>query len=351
MTPRCRTRVDREPRPGVRAAAAAPRPLERGRRRGRHDSSVEIEGEGADELPRDATHLDAARVRALRAARGLSLPLHQPHPARARPRLERRGDRARARRRCRGRRAARRRDRRATHARRAVRGPRRQPRGRRSTAASASPGSGTATSARAAHRGRHAGHADPCRPVAAHEHRRRRATDCRSRSSTTTPPKNAGAATLLGAAIVAGDAELLRDALPRPPARAVPARRRAASSRSSSRTRPAGTVGVTLSGSGPSVVVWADAGPGGGRRGRARAFPLRRHEGAAAARWPRKEPTRMSVYDRTHPAKRHSAALTDGVDRAPARAMLKGVGFTDDDLAKPLIGVATRCGSRRCRAT
>ena len=49
----------------------------------------------------------------------------------------------------------------------------------------------------------------------------------------------------------------------------------------------------------------------------------------------------MSVYDTTHPAKRHSAALTDGVDRAPARAMLKGVGFTDADLAKPLIGVAT----------
>ena len=49
----------------------------------------------------------------------------------------------------------------------------------------------------------------------------------------------------------------------------------------------------------------------------------------------------MSVYGKTHPAKRHSAALTDGVDRAPARAMLKGVGFTDADLAKPLIGVAT----------
>jgi dihydroxy-acid dehydratase len=49
----------------------------------------------------------------------------------------------------------------------------------------------------------------------------------------------------------------------------------------------------------------------------------------------------MSVYDKTHPAKRHSAALTDGVDRAPARAMLKGVGFTDDDLARPLIGVAS----------
>ncbi len=41
------------------------------------------------------------------------------------------------------------------------------------------------------------------------------------------------------------------------------------------------------------------------------------------------------------PAKRHSAALTDGPDRAGARAMLKAVGFTDEDLAKPLVGVAT----------
>jgi dihydroxy-acid dehydratase len=49
----------------------------------------------------------------------------------------------------------------------------------------------------------------------------------------------------------------------------------------------------------------------------------------------------MSPYGSTHPAKRNSAALTDGVDRAPARAMLKGAGFTDADLAKPLIGVAT----------
>src|SRR5438477_8017452 len=47
-------------------------------------------------------------------------------------------------------------------------------------------------------------------------------------------------------------------------------------------------------------------------------------------------------YDRpSDPAKRHSAALTDGPDRAPARAMLKAIGFTDDDLAKPIIGVAT----------
>jgi len=49
-----------------------------------------------------------------------------------------------------------------------------------------------------------------------------------------------------------------------------------------------------------------------------------------------------SPYDRpTDPAKRNSRALTDGPDRAPARAMLKAIGFTDDDLAKPLVGVAT----------
>jgi dihydroxy-acid dehydratase len=47
-------------------------------------------------------------------------------------------------------------------------------------------------------------------------------------------------------------------------------------------------------------------------------------------------------YDRpTDPAKRQSAALTDGPERAPARAMLKGIGFGDDDLARPLVGVAT----------
>jgi dihydroxy-acid dehydratase len=50
----------------------------------------------------------------------------------------------------------------------------------------------------------------------------------------------------------------------------------------------------------------------------------------------------MSVYaNPTDPAKRRSALLTDGVDRAPARAMLKAVGFTDEDLAKPLVGVGT----------
>jgi dihydroxy-acid dehydratase len=40
------------------------------------------------------------------------------------------------------------------------------------------------------------------------------------------------------------------------------------------------------------------------------------------------------------PAKRNSAAITDGPDRAPARAMLKGTGFTDEDLRRPIVGVA-----------
>ncbi len=53
-------------------------------------------------------------------------------------------------------------------------------------------------------------------------------------------------------------------------------------------------------------------------------------------------PDRPLPYDLpTDPAKRHSAALTEGPDRAPARAMLKAVGFTDEDLARPLIGVAS----------
>jgi dihydroxy-acid dehydratase len=53
-------------------------------------------------------------------------------------------------------------------------------------------------------------------------------------------------------------------------------------------------------------------------------------------------PDRALPYDQpSHPAKRHSARLTDGPDRAPARAMLKAIGFTDDDLAKPIVGVAT----------
>jgi dihydroxy-acid dehydratase len=53
-------------------------------------------------------------------------------------------------------------------------------------------------------------------------------------------------------------------------------------------------------------------------------------------------PDRPLPYDLpSDPAKRHSAALTDGPDRAAARGMLKAIGFDDKDLARPLIGVAT----------
>ena len=43
----------------------------------------------------------------------------------------------------------------------------------------------------------------------------------------------------------------------------------------------------------------------------------------------------------TNPLKKHSYEMTDGPSRAPARAMLKAIGYTDEDLAKPIIGVAT----------
>lgn len=42
----------------------------------------------------------------------------------------------------------------------------------------------------------------------------------------------------------------------------------------------------------------------------------------------------------TFDIKQHSRAITDGRDRAGARAMLKAIGFTDGDLARPIIGVA-----------
>lgn len=38
--------------------------------------------------------------------------------------------------------------------------------------------------------------------------------------------------------------------------------------------------------------------------------------------------------------KHHSHIITDGPDRAGARSMLKAIGFTDEDLAKPIVGIA-----------
>ncbi len=42
----------------------------------------------------------------------------------------------------------------------------------------------------------------------------------------------------------------------------------------------------------------------------------------------------------SNPLKHLSATITDGRDRAPARSMLKAIGFNDDDLAKPIVGIA-----------
>jgi dihydroxy-acid dehydratase len=39
--------------------------------------------------------------------------------------------------------------------------------------------------------------------------------------------------------------------------------------------------------------------------------------------------------------RRHSAVVVDGADRAPSRAMLRAVGFKDDDFNKPQVGVAS----------
>jgi dihydroxy-acid dehydratase len=50
----------------------------------------------------------------------------------------------------------------------------------------------------------------------------------------------------------------------------------------------------------------------------------------------------QSPYDiPSDPAKRRSRLLTDGADRAFARSYFKAIGFTDEDLRRPLVGVAT----------
>ena len=52
--------------------------------------------------------------------------------------------------------------------------------------------------------------------------------------------------------------------------------------------------------------------------------------------------TNMTTHITTNnqPLNRNSRVITQGAHRAPARAMLKAIGFTDEDLAKPIIGIA-----------
>src|SRR5207245_3393026 len=51
---------------------------------------------------------------------------------------------------------------------------------------------------------------------------------------------------------------------------------------------------------------------------------------------------RMAEPNGASPLKRHSARLTEGDDRAGARAMLRAIGFTRGGLRKPMIGVGHR---------
>lgn len=46
--------------------------------------------------------------------------------------------------------------------------------------------------------------------------------------------------------------------------------------------------------------------------------------------------------DKSHPGMRqYSSQVVDGVERAPSRAMLRAVGFTDEDFKKPQVGIAS----------
>ena len=38
--------------------------------------------------------------------------------------------------------------------------------------------------------------------------------------------------------------------------------------------------------------------------------------------------------------KHRSRTLYEGKERAPARSFLKAIGFSDDDLARPIVGIA-----------
>src|SRR2546426_5058773 len=84
-------------------------------------------------------------------------------------------------------------------------------------------------------------------------------------------------------------------------------------------------------------------GPGIGRahggRGRSRRPGLQHRRDRGRGR-PRPFPAQGDTLMAEDPRSR-SRAITDGPDRAPARAMLKGIGFTDADLSRPIVGVAT----------
>ncbi|MDQ7843264.1 MAG: dihydroxy-acid dehydratase [Armatimonadota bacterium] len=62
----------------------------------------------------------------------------------------------------------------------------------------------------------------------------------------------------------------------------------------------------------------------------------------AEVREPRAEVrnSRAEVHERNAAFREHSARLLDGPDRAPARSYFRAIGLTDEDLRRPLIGIA-----------
>ena len=52
----------------------------------------------------------------------------------------------------------------------------------------------------------------------------------------------------------------------------------------------------------------------------------------------------MAKHDQDPPGvdpRRHSRVVVDGLTQAPSRAMLRAVGFKDEDFAKPQVGIAS----------
>ena len=47
------------------------------------------------------------------------------------------------------------------------------------------------------------------------------------------------------------------------------------------------------------------------------------------------------MTETTDNMRKYSSLVVDGVEAAPARAMFRAVGFTDEDFKKPQIGIAS----------
>src|ERR1700680_810988 len=55
----------------------------------------------------------------------------------------------------------------------------------------------------------------------------------------------------------------------------------------------------------------------------------------------RRKPVRTPARQRSPDARAYSRLVVDGVKQTPARAMLRAVGFSDEDFARPQVGIAS----------